>query len=96
LAVKWIVYEPEVKKMIEDVEYFKTLFILYLGVDSKLVSHLKDQKFSNDRNRKKTDEMAVLQIQMVESLGALMLEHENEKKSAIEERASRSNHSKLP
>ena len=33
LAIKWQFLEPEVKKSIQEIEHYKTVFILYLGVD---------------------------------------------------------------
>jgi hypothetical protein len=33
LTLKWLAHEGEVKRMIQDLEYYKTMFILLLGVD---------------------------------------------------------------
>ena len=53
--------------------------------------HAKSGKVLIVAKSKNTDEMIGLQLQMVESLEAMKLTHENEKKIVMEERASMRN-----
>lgn len=38
LAIKWQFLEPDVKKSIEEIEHYKTIFILCLGVDVRFAT----------------------------------------------------------
>lgn len=38
LAIKWQFLEPDVKKSIQEIEHYKTIFILCLGVDVRLAA----------------------------------------------------------
>ena len=41
LTIKWQFLEPDVKKSIQEIEHFKTIFILYLGVDVRYAAFIR-------------------------------------------------------
>ena len=73
LAIKWQLIEPEVKKTIEDIEHYRMIFVLCLGVDL----------------RRKTDQLLDLQKEIAEELRKLKNDRDTEKESLLKERAQR-------
>ncbi|KAL6714020.1 hypothetical protein ACLMJK_008514 [Lecanora helva] len=71
LAIKWQFFEPEVKKSIQEIEHYKTIFVLCLGIDV----------------RKKTDEILDLEKEMKLKLEDLRNDREIEKAAAEKEKA---------
>lgn len=70
-AVKWLLMEPEVKKLVEEIARNRDMFILCLGVDQ----------------RKKTDDVLNMQAKISAQLSSLKEEQEREQCAAREERA---------
>lgn len=70
-AVKWLLMEPEVRKLVGEIAHYRIMFILCLGVDQ----------------RSKTDDVLNMQAEISAQLSSLKEEQEREKCAAREERA---------
>lgn len=94
LAIKWQFLEPEVKKSIQEVEHYKTIFVLCLGVDTRCVAFYFPIVLSPPEIfltacflRRKTDDVIELQKQLARQLGELKDEQSKEVIAANVERA---------
>jgi hypothetical protein len=70
-AVKWVLVEPEVRKLIEEIEHYRKGFVLSLRVDT----------------RKKTDLILNKQVEISAQLFNLKEEHDRFQSTAQDERA---------